>query len=151
MTNAQRSKKYIQKRNIERPWVKHLLTARRRCNNPNYKYYKNYGGRGIKYLITEEEIKVLWFRDGAYLMKKPSIDRIDNDGDYTVENCRFLENKINKRCKYLILQYDLDGKFINEWKSQSEIDNFYGYRNVIGRVLRGKTKTAKGFFWKYKE
>jgi hypothetical protein len=66
-----------------------------RCNNPKCKDYPNYGGRGIKALITKEEIKILWFRDKAYNMNNPTIDKIDNDGNYTFDNCQWLENKDN--------------------------------------------------------
>lgn len=62
-----------------------------RCNNPNKDNYKYYGGRGIKNFITREDLVALWFMDRAYLMIKPSIDRMENDGDYTFSNCQFIE------------------------------------------------------------
>ena len=34
---------------------------------------------------------MMWFRDNAYNMKKPTIHREDNNGNYTIENCRYLE------------------------------------------------------------
>ena len=73
------------------PWKFILKYIKQRCNNKNRKDYKEYGGRGIKCLITEEELKELWFRDKAYLMTKPSIDREDNNGHYEFLNCSFIE------------------------------------------------------------
>ena len=64
---------------------------RQRCNNPKKKEYVNYGGRGIKCLLSIEDILFLRRRDGADDMKHPSIHRINNDGDYTLENCQYLE------------------------------------------------------------
>ena len=72
-------------------WMRSYYALRHRCNNPNASDYKYYGGRGIKCFITKEEIKQLWFRDEAYKMKSPSIDRIDNNGHYEYSNCRFIE------------------------------------------------------------
>ena len=80
-------KKYHKKH----PWVRTLGYIRRRCNNPKCKDYKYYGLRGIKCLITKEELKYLWFRDKAYEMKKPSIDRKENNGDYELSNCQYME------------------------------------------------------------
>ncbi len=73
------------------PWEKTFMYIRQRCSYPNDHIYKRYGGRGIKNLITMNELKTLWFRDRAFEMKKPSIDRIDNNGNYTIKNCRYLE------------------------------------------------------------
>ena len=74
-----------------KPWSSSYRKAKERCNDKNSNIYHRYGGRGIKFLLTREEIRDLWFRDKAHNLKKPSIDRIDNDGDYEYNNCRFIE------------------------------------------------------------
>jgi len=81
----------------KRPWTKTLARIKNRCLYKSSGNYSNYGGRGIKCLITNEELKNLWFRDKAYQLKNPSIDRIDPKGHYTYENCRFIELADNVR------------------------------------------------------
>ena len=132
------------------PWKLIYKWMKDRCDNPKDTNYKNYGGRGIKYFITEEEVKELWFRDKAYEMDRPSIDRIDNDGNYTYDNCQFIEMEENrvKDKRKVILQYDLNGNFIREWQSISDAQHYYG--KTIIDCLRKTTKTSKGFIWKYK-
>ncbi len=70
-----------------RPWE----YAKRRCRDVNHTKYIYYGGRGIKCTLTREEVIKLYERDNGYLLDKPSIDRIDPDGDYCYDNCRFIE------------------------------------------------------------
>lgn len=81
------NKLYLQ----ENPWMKHYKSARQRCTLKNHISWDNYGGRGIKFLLTPEQIKFLWFRDKAYNMDRPSIDRKDNEGHYELSNCQFIE------------------------------------------------------------
>ena len=66
-----------------------------RCNYKSHSRYCYYGARGIKCLITKEELKQLWFRDEAYNLNKPSIDRKNPDGNYTLKNCRYIEMSRN--------------------------------------------------------
>jgi hypothetical protein len=79
------------------PWAVRLSGIRQRCSNPRHTVYRYYGGRGIKCFLTIEEIRFLWHRDGADTMKRPSIDRIDSNGNYELSNCRFIEHVEN--CK----------------------------------------------------
>ncbi len=75
-----------------------------RCYNKNFKRYADWGGRGIKVCESWLESFENFLND---MGKKPSqekykysIDRIDNDGDYTKENCRWATAKqqnTNKR------------------------------------------------------
>jgi hypothetical protein len=139
------------------PWKKTLSNIKTRCNNINSKDYKDYGARGIKCLITAAELKVLWFRDKAYEMKEPTIDRKNNNGHYIFDNCRYLENKDNiiKRNRNYgkeVLQFTLDNKFIKEWSSIKEASiNVNGFGCNISFCCKGKAKTAYGFIWRYKE
>ena len=73
------------------PWARHLGFIRSRCEVRSQPYYK----KGIKNFLTLDDIKHLWFRDKAYLMECPSIDRINSKDNYTFNNCRYLERSIN--------------------------------------------------------
>lgn len=82
---------------INNPWYKIFHNIKNRCTKPNNKDYRYYGGKGIKCLLTQVQIKELWFRDKAYEMKKPSIDRRDSNKDYCYNNCRFIEKSLNSK------------------------------------------------------
>ena len=79
------------------PWMRHGNSARRRCRDSKHIAFKRYGGRGIKYMLTQLQLKKLWFRDQAWKLVDPSIDRISNDGNYEVGNCHFIERSDNSR------------------------------------------------------
>ena len=83
------------KYNADHKWLRTYYQIKYRCTNPSYRNYRLYGGKGIKSLITKEELKELWIRDKAHLMKRPSIDRLNPDGHYTKENCRYIELSVN--------------------------------------------------------
>lgn len=78
----------------EHPCWKTYRNIKRRMNLPkthkNYKHYNN-----VKNYLTIVDLKFLWARDKAHLLKQPSIDRIDSKGHYTIENCRYIELKQN--------------------------------------------------------
>ncbi len=134
------------------PWLSHLYDARKRCNNIKNLYYNRYGGRGIKCILTPIEIKYLWSRDNAKYMKQPSIDRIDNDKNYEINNCRFIEMVENsaKDKRKIILQFTKSGDFIAEWRSLMDVERTTGiHHSGISMVLNLKRKYAGGFSWKY--
>jgi hypothetical protein len=143
----------LQQYRIEHPWAVALYNARARCNNPNHEHYPWYGGKGIKCLLTTKEVKLLWIRDKAELLIKPSIDRKDNNEDYTFDNCQFIERDINcgkDKCKS-VLQFDLKGNLIKEWASVQEASKgSHISRSGIATVARGERQMAGGFNWKYK-
>jgi len=71
----------------------------RRCYCPTATYYKNYGGRGIKVspLWRNNPEAFFTFALQAGWSRSLTIDRIDNDGDYTPNNCRFVTRAENNR------------------------------------------------------
>ena len=80
-----------------KPWYSSWIGAKMRCINPKHPRYYRYGGRGIKFNLSQDDARALWDRDSAVDMIHPSIDRINNDGDYVLGNCRFIERSENSR------------------------------------------------------
>ena len=88
-----------------------------RCYSKNSKHYNRYGGRGIRVCDRWLNSFENFYAD---MGKKPtglSIDRIDNNGDYSKENCRWADNQqqSNNRRSNTILE--LNGKIhtLAEW------------------------------------
>lgn len=69
-----------------------------RCLKENDKSYRNYGGRGISLCPEWQEFIPFmeWAMESGY-SDGLQIDRVDNDGHYVPENCRWVTPRVNAR------------------------------------------------------
>lgn len=91
-----------------------------RCLNATSKDYHRYGGRGITFCDEWKEFEP--FRDWALANgydDKLTIDRIDNDGNYCPENCKWSTQKEQARNK-------------------KYLPNRYGHKGIRGFFRKGK-------------
>jgi hypothetical protein len=61
---------------------------RQRCLNPRNQAYKDYGGRGIKICKRWSDFKN-FLKDMGTRPAGKTLDRKNNDGNYTPKNCRW--------------------------------------------------------------
>jgi len=82
---------------------------RGRCSKPGYQQWKDYGGRGIKVCPEWETSFAQFVADMGPRPEGYSIDRIDNDGDYTPANCRWATRKTQQRNRRGAIYLTIEG------------------------------------------
>lgn len=96
-----------------RPEYNSWSAMRQRCNKPSYWCYHRYGGRGISVCDRWNDSRNGFANFLSDMGKKPSlkhsIDRINLDGDYTPENCRWSTQREQAKYTSKSRYYTVDG------------------------------------------
>ena len=82
----------------------------------------------------------------------PQVDHIDENKTHNyLNNLQWITNRDNSRKSNNkpILQYELDGNFVREWECAYDVGKVAV--KSINHCLKGRTKSAYGYIWKYKE
>lgn len=82
---------------------------RSRCHSKSYFNRRNYQKKGIKVCKRWNSFEN-FLADMGPRPKNYSLDRIDNNGDYCPENCRWADSKIQNRNKDALAYYTYNGK-----------------------------------------
>lgn len=107
---------------------------KQRCVNPNHAAYKNYGGRGISVCNEWNEFLPFykWCMDNGY-KEGLSLDRINNNGNYCPQNCRFTDRitQNNNRRGNIIIEANGEEKTLPEWSRKIGISQTTLYRRYV--------------------
>lgn len=123
---------------LYRAWA----SMKSRCSNPNDPNYERYGARGIT--VCEDWVGFAKFKEWALAngyeeasnhLKECSLDRIDNNGNYEPNNCRWATAKeqTNNTRKNVRIQYNGEEHTLAEWARIKGMS----YTTFMNRYYRG--------------
>lgn len=111
-----------------------------RCSNPALRCYQNYGGRGINVCVRWQEPNGQGFLNfladmGERPSPEHSIDRIDNNGGYSPENCRWATRVEQQRNRRTTIRITFQGQSLTlkEWAAKLGIK----YTTLHARLITG--------------
>lgn len=95
----------------------------------------------------------------AYIPNLDNLPQVNHKDENKANNClqnlEWCNSKYNinygtrtEKTKKPILQYDLEGNFIREYASATDVGK--EFRKGINNCLKGRTKTSYNYIWKYK-
>jgi hypothetical protein len=133
----------IIKNRIYPPMYQAWCNMKSRCDNPNYTNYQLWGGRGISY---DSRWKIFEnFAEDMYSTYKKglTLDRIDNNSNYSKENCRWATRKEqnNNRRDNVLIEYKGISDTLLNWANYFKIkrsalaQRIYVYKWSIERAL----------------
>lgn len=108
----------------------------------------------------EKQYKIHRLIAMAYIPNPENLPQINHKDENKTNNClqnlEWCNAKYNnnygtriEKIKKPIFQYDLDGNFVREWPSATDVGK--EVIKGINNCLRGRAKSAYGSIWKYKE
>lgn len=100
-------------------------SMKQRCQNPNCKAYRNYGGRGIKVCNEWQQFDPFleWALTHGHA-KGLDLDRKDNNGNYSPDNCRWVTRRQNVNNRRNTVRITIDGVTLPDtvWAEKVGID-----------------------------
>lgn len=112
---------------MKHPLYKAYIMMKQRCTNPANEKFPRYGGRGIS--VCERWLGVDGFSNFlADMGDRPegySLDRIDNDGNYELANCRWASPSLqgmNKNSEHTGVTYTRATK---TWRAEMKVNKKY--------------------------
>lgn len=139
---GRRSRCFISSDDLARAEYRAWAGMKSRCINVGDPYtYRNYGGRGIKVCDRWRDSFENFLSDmGPRPSSKHTLDRIDNDGDYTPENCRWVTRDVQARNRQRTAFIKIDGKRIalRSFLEEKGIDFDMVYRAITSVYLKGR-------------
>ena len=132
-----RPRRIVQNKKLHGQWSGMIL----RCENPKAKEYERYGGRGIS--ICKEwrysyNTFAQWALDHGW-EKHLWLDRVDNNGNYTPDNCRFIEGWLSTANRSVARMVEFDGENIALGVLMRRLNMVRDYRNIYANILRGRS------------
>ena len=94
-----------------------------RCRRPENHAYARYGGRGVRVCQRWDSFENFLADIGKRPSAKHSLDRIDNNGDYTPENCRWTTSKVQNRNRTgnKLLTHNGQTMSVSAWAEQTGV------------------------------
>lgn len=122
-----------------------FYSMKERCYSKKHKSYNNYGARGIKICdewLNNSSAFVNWALFNGYVYGL-QIDRINVNGDYCPDNCRFVTQNVNANNKTNNLYIDYQGKTqtLKQWCIELNLP----YRQTHKRIYSYGWSIEKAF------
>lgn len=129
-----------------------------RCDMPNNVAYHRYGGRGIKICDRWRDYSN-FLADMGERPEGMTLDRINADGDYCPENCRWADKEEQGRnrdttrvfqtpegpmtCKDLAARFGVNPRNVSRWANWGWTDEEIYRRASIGPLPRGQRASSR--------
>jgi hypothetical protein len=119
---------------------------RDRCSNPNRHDWKRYGGRGIK-VCERWQVFENFLSDMGERPAGMSLDRIDPNGDYSPDNCRWasIRTQCNNTRRNVYVEHDGRRQTIAQWADE------LGVKRMRLYYLSRKTSPLDAVRWAFLE
>lgn len=127
------------------------FNMKNRCYNPNYKFYKHYGEKGItvcdEWLGSDGLVNFYnWSLQNGY-SPELTIDRINNNLGYSPDNCRWvtMQEQQNNRTNNRVLTANNETHTLAEWARILDIKYYKLHRKLnkksLEEIINGTTRT----------
>lgn len=115
-----------------------LSDAKKRCYNKEHKQYYRYGARGIT--ISDEWLKSyekFWEDMGPTYTPGLTLDRVNNDGPYSKENCKWSNRREQALNRSSNIKLTLNGKtqHVCMWSKELNLNR----TTIEARYKRGES------------
>lgn len=108
---------------------------RQRCSNPNADHFDRYGGRGIAVCDRWQDFDTFVADVWPSYSEGMTLERIDNDGPYAPENCRWASRKEQSQNTSVtrLITYNGETLSMREWSRRLGM----GSTTLLFRLRRG--------------